>query len=103
MKAILTVIGSDRVGIMAAVCVALAEQGINILDVSQTVMHGSQADKLDGAQVSADGAIFTMIMLVELNDQDFGETAVKLDELGERERLSVRIQREDIFRAMHRI
>ncbi|MDR0819632.1 MAG: ACT domain-containing protein [Oscillospiraceae bacterium] len=89
MKAILTVIGSDRVGIIAAVCAALAKDNINILDISQTVMK----------------EYFTMIMLVDLSECKlaFGEVAETMDALGAREGLSVRIQREDIFHAMHRI
>jgi ACT domain-containing protein len=100
MKAILTVIGSDRVGIIAAVCAALAEDNINILDISQTVMRASAA-RLD----ESSGPIFTMIMLVDLSGSKlaFGEVAEAMDALGKREGLSVRIQREDIFHAMHRI
>ena len=89
MKAIITVIGSDRVGIIGEVCSLLASMHVNIVDISQTVMHG----------------LFTMTMLV-----DTGASAKTFDELGEALRaheaatgLSIRIQREDIFHAMHRI
>ncbi|MDR2606520.1 MAG: ACT domain-containing protein [Oscillospiraceae bacterium] len=89
MKAIVTVIGTDRVGIIAAVCAMLASLKINILDISQTVMQ----------------EYFTMIMLVDTAEcaQAFGEIAEQLEKLGERESLQIRIQREEIFHAMNRI
>ena len=89
MKAIVTVIGKDRVGIIAGVSALLAEHGINVLDISQTILQ----------------EYFTMIMLVDIsgNTVSFAELAKKLDEEGEARSLSIRIQREDIFHAMHRI
>ena len=89
MRAILTVIGKDRIGIIAKVCTLLAADDVNILDISQTVMQ----------------EYFTMIMLVDTSASStpFDELARKLDETGQREGLSIRIQREDIFNAMHRI
>jgi ACT domain-containing protein len=89
MKAIVTVIGKDRVGIIAAVCSALAERGVNILDISQTVMQ----------------EYFTMIMLVDVETStlQFGDIAEQLDALGKQEGLSIRVQREDIFQATNRI
>ncbi len=89
MKAIVTVIGADRVGIIASVCAILARHGVNVMDISQTVMQG----------------YFTMIMLVDISgcDLPFAEIAAILDEAGKKEKLSIRIQREDIFEAMHRI
>jgi ACT domain-containing protein len=89
MKAILTVIGKDQVGIIAAVTALLAEYRINVLDISQTVLQ----------------EYFTMIMLVDIsgNTVSFAELAEKLDEAGKARSLSIRIQREDIFEAMHRI
>ncbi|NLT39549.1 MAG: ACT domain-containing protein [Clostridiales bacterium] len=89
MRAILTVIGKDRIGIIAKVCTLLAADDVNILDISQTVMQ----------------EYFTMIMLVDTSASatPFDELARKLDETGQREGLSIRIQREDIFNAMHRI
>ncbi len=89
MRAILTVIGKDRVGIIARVCALLAGEDVNILDISQTVMQ----------------EYFTMIMLVDTaaSGTPFDELARKLDETGRLEGLSIRIQREDIFNAMHRI
>ena len=89
MKAIVTVIGKDTVGIIAGVCQILSQQNVNVLDISQTVLQG----------------YFTMIMLV-----DTGDCTVAFDELGrilakagEEKGLSIRIQREDVFEAMHRI
>lgn len=89
MKAIVTVIGKDRVGIIAEVCGMLAENGVNILDISQTVMRD----------------YFTMIMLVDTDGckMAFSELSELLKKRGEERELSVRIQREDIFKAMHRI
>lgn len=89
MKAIVTVIGKDRVGIIAEVCAILAKNGVNILDISQTVMQD----------------YFTMIMMVDTSGckLSFAELAKLLDTEGESTGLSVRIQREDIFEAMHRI
>lgn len=88
MKAIVTVIGPDRVGIMAEVCTLLAQKGCNIEDISQTVMQ----------------TFFTMTMLVKLSDTgSFGELQAALEARGEEMGLSIRIQREDIFTAMHRI
>ncbi len=89
MKAVLTVVGKDRVGIMAGVCVVLEKLNVNILDISQTVMQN----------------MFTMNMLVDLSEanEDFPNVAEALDKEGERLGVSVRIQREDIFDAMHRI
>ncbi|MDR3149111.1 MAG: ACT domain-containing protein [Oscillospiraceae bacterium] len=89
MKSIVTVIGADRIGIIAAVCTELAKLKVNILDISQTVMQ----------------EYFTMIMLVDVAacDSPFGELSDALSELGKREGLSIRIQREDIFNATNRI
>jgi len=89
MKAIVTVIGRDRVGIIAGVCTLLAEHGINVLDISQTVLQ----------------EYFTMIMLVDVSgcDLSFAELARALAEAGEKQGLDIRAQREDIFNAMHRI
>ena len=79
MKAIITVIGKDTTGIIAAVCTLLAENKINILDISQTVMEG----------------FFTMTMLVDLTNSavDFAEISDKLSSKGEEMGLSIRIQR----------
>lgn len=89
MKAIVTVIGKDQVGITAAVCSLLSEYNINILDISQTVLQD----------------FFTMVMLVDLTacTQPIGEMSELLSHAGQARNLSIRIQREDIFHAMHRI
>ena len=89
MKAIVTVIGKDQVGITAAVCSLLAQHNINILDISQTVLQD----------------YFTMVMLVDTAacTASIGEMADLLEQAGKEQELSIRIQREDIFNAMHRI
>ena len=89
MKAIVTVVGKDRVGIIAAVCVKLAEYNVNVLDISQTVMQG----------------YFTMMMAVDVSACPIAlaELAKVMDEKGKEMDLSIRLQREDIFEAMHRV
>ena len=90
MKAIVTVLGRDRVGIIASVCALLSEYNINILDISQTILEQGY---------------FTMVLLVDISacTVSFPEIADKLDAYGTERGLAVRIQREDIFNAMHRI
>ena len=89
MNAIVSVVGQDKVGIIAAVCNKLAGYNVNILDISQTILHGS----------------FTMVMAVDIGaaTAPFGELSASLAELGNEMGLSIRIQREEIFDAMHRI
>ena len=89
MKSIVTVIGKDRVGIIAEVCAMLSAQNVNILDISQTILQD----------------YFTMIMLVDTAKctVSFSELSDMLKKDGESCGLSIRIQREDIFNAMHRI
>jgi len=89
MKAIVTVVGKDRVGIIAGVCTALANFNVNVLDISQTVMQG----------------YFTMMMATEVSQCNvpLAELVTKMDETGKEMGLSIRVQREDIFEAMHRI
>lgn len=89
MRAIVTVIGKDQVGIIAAVCALLAEHNVNVLDISQTVLQ----------------EYFTMIMLVDASqiNVSFADLAKTLEAAGNERALSIRIQREDIFNAMHRI
>ena len=89
MKAIVTVTGKDAVGIIAGVCQELAGLGVNILDINQTVMDG----------------FFAINMLVDLSTTEKSYELVRdaLDQRGLSMGLSVRIQREDIFNAMHRI
>ena len=89
MKAIVTVVGQDRVGIIAGVCTALAKYNVNVLDIRQTVMQG----------------YFTMMMVtgVSMCNLPLGDLITKMDEIGKEMGLSIRVQREDIFEAMHRI
>ena len=89
MKAIVTVVGKDRVGIIAGVCVKLAEYNVNVLDISQTVMQG----------------YFTMMMATDVSQANIplAELATRMEVAGKEMGLSIRIQREDIFEAMHRI
>ena len=89
MKAIVTVVGEDQVGIIAAVCVELASYNVNVLDISQTVMQG----------------YFTMMMVVDVSASKLplAELAQKMEEKGKSMNLSIRLQRSDIFTAMHRL
>ncbi|WP_298018372.1 ACT domain-containing protein [uncultured Dysosmobacter sp.] len=89
MNAIVTVVGQDKVGIIAAICIRLAEYNVNILDISQTILQGA----------------FTMVMAVDVSKATatIGELGAALAELGSEMELSIRIQREEIFDAMHNI
>ena len=89
MIAIVTVVGQDRVGIIAAICIKLASFNVNILDISQTILQGN----------------FTMVMAVDIAAATvpFGEISEALAALGREMELSIRIQREEIFNAMHTI
>ena len=88
-KSIITVVGKDCVGIIARICTYLADNGVNILDISQTLMQG----------------YFTMIMLVDLAECEmpFDRLSQHLRSVGEARGLAVHVQRQDIFDAMHRI
>lgn len=86
-KAVITVIGKDTVGIIAKVSNLLFENGINILDISQTIMQD----------------LFTMIMLVDIKDVQVGDLQEKLDVIAKEMNLSIRVQNEEIFNSMHRI
>lgn len=89
MKAIMTVIGADCIGIVAQVSTLLAKMNVNILDMSQTIMDG----------------LFTMTMLVdtEKSEHKLEDIRSALDAKGAEMGLKIRIQRADIFTAMHRI
>ena len=89
MKAIVTVVGKDRVGIIAGVCTVLANFNVNVLDINQTVMQG----------------YFTMMMATDVSQANVpvAKLATELEQIGKDMGLSIRIQREDIFEAMHRI
>ena len=88
-KTVITVVGKDTVGIIAKVCTYLAENQINILDISQTIVQG----------------YFNMMMIVDVADsqKDFGTMVDEVEQLGEEMGCIVRAQREDIFDKMHRI
>ena len=88
-KAIITVVGKDTVGIIAKVCTYLAENQINIFDISQNI----------------DQRYFNMMMIVDISNmaKPFGETADDLAAVGEAMGVKVKIQREEIFTKMHRI
>lgn len=86
MKAIVTVIGKDKSGIIAKVSGALAERGVNIEDISQTIVQGN----------------FTMIMLCDLgNALSVAELSAALEKTGKEAGVAIRVQHEDIFNAMH--
>ena len=89
MKAIITVVGPDRVGIIAEVCTLLAELHISVVEISQTIMEGC----------------FTMMMVVDLAgcQGSFEQLRTDISAYGEARDLSLRIQREDIFDAMHKL
>jgi ACT domain-containing protein len=89
VRAVITVLGSDRVGIIAGVTAVLAESNTNILDISQTIISG----------------IFNMIMIVDLasSSADHRELHQKLDQKGKDLGVEIRMQREEVFQSMHRI
>lgn len=88
-KTIITVVGQDTVGIIAKVCTYLANNKINILDISQTIVSG----------------YFNMMMIVDRDgsSKPFQEVAHELSQIGEEIGVVINCQREDIFDMMHRI
>ena len=88
-KTIITVVGNDTVGIIARVCTYLAENQINILDISQTIVQG----------------YFNMMMIVDMNQmsKEFGTVVDELKALGEEIGVMIKCQKEEIFDSMHRI
>ena len=90
MKAIVTVVGKDRVGIIASVTQTLAQHNVNVLDITQTILPPD---------------FFTMVMLVDAGAAKvpFGELADQMSALGDQMGMVIRAQREDTFQAMHRI
>ena len=88
-KVIITVLGKDTVGIIAKVCTYLAENGINILDISQTIVSG----------------YFNMMMIVDLSksEKQFADLSNDLENVGQGLGVAVKCQREEIFEMMHRI
>ena len=89
MKAIMTVVGPDRVGIIAEVCTLLAELHLSVVEISQTIMEGT----------------FTMIMLTQwtAGAPEFDVVQNRVSEKGKTMGVSIRMQRQDIFTAMHTI
>lgn len=89
MKAILSVIGKDQVGIIAAVCTLLADNNVNVLDISQTILQ----------------SFFTMTMLVDVSSCKLPFTVLStlLENEGKQRGLTIKVQREDIFDAMHKV
>ena len=88
-KTIITVVGKDTVGIIARVCTYLADSGINILDISQTIVSG----------------YFNMMMIVDMSGtyKEFNVVADDLDSLGEEIGVVIKCQKEEIFDSMHRV
>ena len=88
-KAIITVVVKDTVGIIARFCTYLAEEKINILDISQTIVQG----------------YFNMMMVVDISGavKSFGQVVTELDELGQNIGVVIKCQKEEIFDSMHRI
>lgn len=89
MRAVVTVMGKDRTGIIAATSGLLAENDVNILDITQTILQD----------------LFTMVMLVDIEKAkiDFKSLGTKLEDLGKELGVEIRVQHEDIFNSMHRI
>lgn len=88
-KCIITVVGKDTVGIIAKVCTYLAENGINILDISQTIVQG----------------YFNMMMITDMDNasKEFKDVFAELETLGENIGVTIRCQRAEIFEKMHRL
>lgn len=89
MRAVLTVIGKDRVGIMAKVSNQCADCNANIIEVTQTVLQ----------------ELFCMIMMIDISSVncELSDLVSKMDELGKESGLSIHVMHEDIFNSMHRI
>ncbi len=89
MKAVVTAVGKDQVGIIAQICMELAAHQINVLDISQTVMQD----------------YFTMMMVVDVSrcDLPLAELCRYMEEKGQDMGVSIHVQREDVFEAMHRV
>ena len=88
-KAVITVVGKDRLGILAKTCTYLADNGVNILDISQTIVQD----------------YFNMMMIVDMSgsSKSFGEIGSEMAQLGMEMGLRIRCQKEEIFEKMHRI
>ena len=88
-KVVISVLGKDTVGIIASISTILAENGVNILDISQTILQ----------------ELFTMVMICDIGKAtvDFGALKEKLEQKGQELGVQVQVQREDVFQFMHRI
>ena len=87
-KTIITVVGKDSTGILAKICTYLSGKGVNVLNISQTIVDG----------------FFNMIMIVDMPESvEFVSVNDELVNLGEELGVSIKVQREDIFNKMHRI
>lgn len=89
MKAVITVLGKDSVGILSKVSTVCAEVGANIIEVTQSVLQD----------------MFAMIMLAEIDNTSvpFDELGKRMDKLGEENNLKIHVMHEDIFNSMHKI
>lgn len=88
-KTIITVIGKDKVGIMAKVCTYLADNNVNVLDISQTIIEG----------------FFNMMMIADISDstKSIIELSEEITEIGSKIGVQIRMQSEKIFNSMHRL
>lgn len=88
-RTIITVIGKDRVGIIARVCTFLAENGINVLDINQSIVQG----------------FFNMMMIADARNatKDFATLVEEIEKVGDELGVKIKMQHEDIFNIMHRI
>ena len=88
-RTIITVIGKDRVGIIARVCTFLAENNINILDINQSIVQG----------------FFNLMMIVDAQQttKDFSVLVEEIEKVGDELGVKIKMQHEDIFNIMHRI
>ncbi|MBE5916181.1 MAG: ACT domain-containing protein [Pseudobutyrivibrio ruminis] len=88
-KVIITVVGKDTVGIIAKICTYLADKGVNVLDITQTIVQG----------------FFNMMMIVDItgSTRSFDELQKDLEQLGDEIGVQVKAQKEEIFEKMHRL
>ena len=88
-KCIITVVGKDTVGIIAKVCTYLADNKVNILDISQTIVQG----------------YFNMMMITDMTgaEKEMGTISEEMEALGKEIGVTIRCQREEIFEKMHRL
>mgnify|MGYP003753904879 CR=1 FL=1 len=88
-KTIITVVGKDSIGIIAKICTYLANNRVNILDITQTIVQG----------------YFNMMMIVDSNEspKNFDQLATELEQIGEEIGVIIKTQHEDIFNKMHRL